>query len=561
MNYMAKYALGIDYGTLSARALIVDVLTGEEIGTATYTYPHAVMDKELPSGEKLGVDYALQHPQDYLEALANMIPTVLKETGVSPEDIVGIGTDFTSCTMIPVTKEGTPLCFLPDFINEPHAYPKLWRHHAAEDKAKLLTKIAEERGEEWLANYGGVVSSEWALPKIWQVLDEAPKVYEAMDYFVEAGDWLVWQMTGVKTKNSCAAGFKGLWNKEKGYPSTEFFKALDSRLENVIEDKFAGDVLPLGSCAGYITDEMAEITGLQVGTPVAVSVIDAHVAIPGARVYKPGQMLASIGTSTCHILLSEEEIQVPGICGVVADGAFPGYYGYEAGQSCVGDHFAWAVNNCVNKEVIEESEKRGISPHQYLTEKAEKLEPGESGLVALDWWNGNRSVLVDYNLTGMIVGMTLQTQPEDIYRALIEATAYGTRKIVEEFRNSNVPVNEFFVAGGISQKNPMAMQIYADVLDMPINIADSTQAPALGAAIYGAVAAGSERGGYDDMLTATKVMGRVREEKVKPIGKNVAIYDKLYNEYSTLHDYFGRGTNDVMKRLKSLRKKSVEVTK
>lgn len=561
MNFMAKYALGIDYGTLSARALIVDIHTGEEMGSATYTYPHGVMDKTLPSGVKLGVDYNLQHPQDYLEALAHMIPTVLAETKINPEDIVGIGTDFTSCTMIPVTKEGTPLCFLPQFIDEPHAYPKLWRHHAAEDKAKLVTKIAQERGEEWLANYGGVVSSEWAVPKIWQILAESEEVYNAMDCFVEAGDWLVWQMTGVKTKNSCAAGFKGLWNKEKGYPSKEFFKALDPRLENVIEEKFYGEVLPLGSCAGYITEEMAEITGLKVGTPVAVSVIDAHVAIPGARVYKPGQMLASIGTSTCHILLSEKEIQVPGICGVVADGAFPGYYGYEAGQSCVGDHFAWAVNNCVNEEVIEGAKERGISIHQYLTEKAEKLAPGESGLLALDWWNGNRSVLVDYNLTGMLLGMTLQTQPEEIYRALIEATAYGTRKIVEEFRKSDVPVDEFFAAGGISQKSPMAMQIYADVLNMPISIADSTQAPALGAAIYGAVAATAANGGYDDMLEATKVMGRVREEKVYPKSENVAIYEELYKEYTQLHDYFGRGENNVMKRLKSLRKQTVEVTK
>lgn len=558
---MNKCALGIDYGTLSARAVIVDVKTGQELGVATYDYPHAVMDKSLPNGKKLGLDYALQHPQDYLNALAIIVPEVMNKTGISADDIVGVGTDFTSCTMIPVTKEGTPLCFLPEFIDEPHAYPKLWRHHAAEYKAQELTKIAEERGEEWLANYGGTISSEWAFPKLWQILEEAPHVYEKIGNFVEGGDWITWQLTGVQTKNSCGAGFKGLWNKEKGYPSPEFFKALDPRMENVIEEKFSCEVVPLGSCAGYITDEMAEITGLNPGTPVAVSVIDAHVAIPAARIYKPGQMLAIIGTSTCHILLSENEIVVPGMCGVVADGAFPGYYGYEAGQSCVGDHFAWCIKNCVSAEYETEAKEKNKSIHEILTEKASKLSPGESGLVALDWWNGNRSVLVDYDLTGIIVGMTLQTKPEDIYRALIEATAYGTRRIIEEFRQAGVKVSEFYATGGISQKNPMAMQIYADVLNMPIGIADSSQAPALGAAIYGAVAAGSKLGGYDSMLEATKNMGHVRDEKYIPNNDSVKIYDSLYKEYSVLHDYFGRGENNVMKRLKSLRKQAVEVTK
>ncbi len=551
---MAKYVIGVDFGTLSGRALLVNVENGEELATAVYDYPHAVIDEALPSGKPLAPDWALQHPKDYLDVLARTVPAVLKESGVSAEDVIGVGIDFTACTLLPVKEDGTPLCFLPQYKDEPHAYIKLWKHHAAQDKANQLNEIAKETNQSWLSRYGGKISSEWAIPKIWQTLDEAPEIYAAADYFIEAADWVIWQLTGVQTRNSCTAGYKAIWHKKDGYPDKAFFKALDPRLENVVEDKLNCPVSPLGSKAGEISELAADLTGLKPGTAVAVANVDAHVTVPAVKIDGPGKMLAIMGTSTCHILLGTNEQTVPGMCGVVEDGVCPGYFGYEAGQSCVGDHFAWFVENCVSAEYQEAAKAEGLNIHEYLTKKAEKQKPGQSGLVALDWWNGNRSVLVDVDLTGMILGMTLQTKPEEIYRALIEATAYGTRKIIETFRENGVPVDEFYASGGISQKNPMAMQIYADIIKVPIKIGGTSQGPALGSAIFAAVAAGSEHGGYDDVFEAGSVMGKLRDTIYTPIPENSKTYDKLFAEYSLLHDYFGRGANDVMKRLKEIKK-------
>ena len=550
---MAKYTIGVDYGSLSGRAVLVNVQTGEEVASSVYEYPHAVMDEELWDGTKLGADWALQHPQDYLDVLKKTIPAVLAESKIDPADVIGVGTDFTACTILPVKADGTPLCFLPEFEHNPHAYVKMWKHHAAQDKANRLNEIAAQRKEPWLQNYGGKISSEWAIPKLWQVLDEAPEVYSAMDRWIEAADWIIWQLCGKETRNSCTAGYKAMWNKRTDYPNKDFFKALDPRLENVVEEKLGKVITPLGETAGVLTEEAAAFTGLHAGTAVAIGNVDAHVCVPAVGIDGPAKMLAIMGTSTCHIMMGKEEKQVPGMCGVVADGVMPGYYGYEAGQSCVGDHFAWFVENCLPASYYEAAKAEDKNIHKFLREKAEKQKPGESGLLALDWWNGNRSILVDVDLTGMMLGMTLQTKPEEIYRALIEATAYGTRAIIENYREHGVPVEEFFASGGISQKDPMTMQIYADVINMPIKIAGSLQGPALGSAIFAAKAAGKAAGGYDDIFEAARAMGKVKDTVYTPIPENAAVYDKLFAEYKTLHDYFGRGANDVMKRLKTLK--------
>ncbi|NLV57769.1 MAG: ribulokinase [Clostridiales bacterium] len=551
---MSKYTIGIDYGTLSGRAVLVDVATGGQIASATFDYPHGVMDEALPSGKKLGHDWALQHPQDYVDVLTHTIPKILKDSGISPEDVIGLGTDFTACTVLPVKADGTPLCMLPEFSDNPNAYVKLWKHHAAQDKANRLNEIAANRGEKWLKNYGGKISSEWLFPKLWQILDEAPEVYTAMDHFVEAADWIVWQMTGVQTRNSCCAGYKAIYNKATGYPDPDFFKALDPRLENVIAEKLSCPVTSLGEKAGGLTSQMAARLGLKTGTAVCIGNVDAHVCVPAVGIDGPGKMLAIIGTSTCHMMMGTQERQVPGMCGVVQDGIMPGFPGYEAGQSCVGDHFAWFVDNCCPSEYREAAKAVNMGIHEYLTGLAARQKPGEHGLLALDWWNGNRSVLVDVDLTGMMLGMTLQTKPEDMYRALLEATAYGTRMIVENYREHEVAVDAFYASGGISQKNPLMMQIYADVLNMDIKIAGAAQGPALGSAIFAAVAAGKDAGGYDDVFTAARAMGQVKDLVYKPIAANVAVYNKLFAEYRTLHDHFGRGANDVMKRLKELKK-------
>jgi len=546
---MPKYAIGVDYGTQSGRAVLVEIGTARELATEVLMYPHGVMDETLPSGKVLPPDWALEHPQDYLDVLSYTVPSVLKQAGVDKKDVIGVGIDFTACTMLPTKADGTPLCFLPKYQDEPHAYVKLWKHHAAQDEANKLNAIAEARGETFLARYGGKISSEWLIPKIMQIVDEYPEIYEEADRFLEATDWVIWQMTGNERRNSCTAGYKAIWSRTEGYPSKEFFKALDPRMENVVEEKLSTDIYALGVKAGGLTEAMAEKMGLLPGTAVAVGNVDAHVSVPAVGITGPGKLLMIMGTSTCHILVGKEEEIVPGMCGVVQDGVLAGLPGFEAGQSCVGDHFEWFVDNCVPECYLQEARERGLNIHQLLREKAMKLKIGESGLVALDWWNGNRSVLVDVDLTGMMLGMTLLTKPEEIYRALIEATAYGTRMIVDNFVESGVDVDELYACGGIAQKDPFMMQIYADVTGREFRIIGSNQGPALGSAMHAAVAAGA----YADIQAAAHSMGKLKDEVFRPIPEHVAVYDKLFAEYLTLHDYFGRGENDVMKRLRAIR--------
>lgn len=467
-----KYCIGVDYGTQSGRAVVVERETGRILAQSVKEYTHGVMDEFLPDGKtKLGPDWALQHPADYIEVLGITIPDVLKKSGVDSKDVIGVGIDFTACTMISVDEEGEPLCFMDEFRENPHSYIKLWKHHAAQKQANRLNKTAKESGEKFLLRYGGKISSEWMIPKIMQVLDEDREIFERTDRFMESADWVVMWLTGKEMRNSCTAGYKAMWNKKMGYPSKEFFKKLAPELENIVDDKLSSKIYPLGTKAGEITAKAAKITGLQAGTAVAVANVDAHVSVPAAGITKTGEMLMIMGTSTCHLVLAEEEKIVSGMCGVVEDGIMPGYLGYEAGQSCVGDHFEWFVENCVPAKYIDEANSRNISIHKLLREKAIESKPGDSGLVVLDWWNGNRSVLVDADLTGMIVGCTLRTKPEEIYRALIEATAYGTRMIIETFRESGIAVDILYAAGGIVEKDPMMMQIYADVTGMKIKIA------------------------------------------------------------------------------------------
>jgi len=550
-----KYAIGVDFGTESGRASIVRVADGREVATYVHPYANGVIDEHLPGSDmELEPDWALQDPNDYLEVLKTAIPAVLARSGVDPADIIGIGIDFTACTMLPTTADGAPLCFLPQWRENPHAWVKLWKHHAAQPEANALNERAREAGfGDLLDRYGGKISSEWFIPKAWQILNEAPEVYEAADRLIEAADWVVWQLTGRETRNATTAGYKAMWSKSEGFPPPAFFRALDPRLENIVDEKMSREILPLGAKAGGLSEEAAAWTGLLPGTAVAVANVDAHVAVPAATVTEPGRMVIIMGTSNCHMVLGQEFKTVPGMCGVVEDGIIPGLAGFEAGQSCVGDHFAWFVENALPADYRREAEERGVTAHQVLEEKAAKLMPGESGLLALDWWNGNRSVLVDVDLTGMLLGATLATKAEDIYRALIEATAYGTRLIIETFIEYGVEVNEIIATGGLPNRNKLLMQIYSDVTGLPIYVAEAEQIGALGAAMHGAVAAGAAAGGYNAIQEASRHMARLREEHYEPNPEHHAIYDQLYAEYVILHDYFGRGENDVMKRLKALR--------
>lgn len=551
---MSKYSIGVDYGSESARALLLNIKTGEEVASEMMEYPHLVMSEQLPCGKKLEPFWALQHPKDYIDTLEYVVKKVIEKSEVSQDDIIGLGIDFTACTILPMKKDGTPLCYLDEYKSNPHAYVKLWKHHAAQDEANKLNEIAHKMGEKFIERYGGKISSEWYLPKVWQVLDEAPEIYEATDKFIEATDWVIMQLTGKETRNSCTAGYKAIWHKKDGFPRKEFLRSLDERLENVYEEKFDCEVSSIGERAGVLTSEMAKRLGLKEGMPIAIANVDAHVAVPAMGVTEPGKMVMIMGTSTCSMVLSHKEVVVPGICGYVEDGIIPGLYGYEAGQSAVGDIFAWFIKNCVPQAYVNEADKLGLNIHQYLTMKAEKLNPGDSGLLALDWLNGNRTVLVDTDLTGLILGLNLNTKPEEIYRALIESTAYGHKKIVDTFNQNGVEINELYTCGGLPQKNRMLIQIYADVTNLPIRISKSNQTPALGSAMFGAVVAGKENGGFESIHEAARVIPKLLDEVITPIPENVEIYSKIYAHYDRLHDYFGRGENNVMKDLKKMRK-------
>lgn len=551
---MSKYVIGVDYGTLSGRAVVVRTQDGAELGSAVFEYPNAVMDTTLnATGKKLGPDWALQNATDYVEVIKHTVPAAIKAAGIDPADVVGIATDFTACTILPVTQDGTPLSELEQFKGNPHAYVKLWKHHAAQPHADRINQLARDRNESWLALYGGQISSEWELAKGLQLFEEAPEVYEAMHKFVEAADWIIWQLCGNYVRNACTAGYKG--NLQGGqYPSREYFEALSPGFGDFAETKLKHTIGQLGALAGGLSAEAAAWTGLNPGIAVAVGNVDAHVTAPAAKATAPGQMVAIMGTSTCHVMNGDKLAVVPGMCGVVEGGIVSGLYGYEAGQSGVGDIFAWYVNNQVPASYFEAAASAGKSIHQHLTDLAAQQKVGEHGLIALDWHSGNRSVLVDHELSGLMIGATLTTKAEEGYRALLESTAFGTRKIVETFRESGIPVTEFIVAGGLI-KNQFLMQLYCDVTRLPLSILDSEQGPALGSAIHAAVAAGE----YPNVRAASEAMGRVQKAMYLPNEERAAQYDRLYAEYETLHDYFGRGQNNVMKRLKAMKREAADV--
>jgi L-ribulokinase len=554
-----RYTIGVDFGTESGRAVLVDCADGRELATTVYQYANGVIDERLPEPHayvELEPDWALQDPEDYLRTLERTVPAVLVEAHVDPGDVIGIGIDFTSCTMLPTTADGTPLCLLDDLRSDPHAWVKLWKHHAAQPEADRINAVAAERGEPWLPRYGGRISSEWFFAKALQILDEAPGVYARADRLIEAADWIVWQLTGVETRNNCTAGYKAMWSKRDGFPPDAYFAALDPRLEHVVDEKLSRAIAPVGTRAGFLTERAATLTGLRTGTPVAVANVDAHVSAPAATVTQPGTMVVIMGTSNCHIVLGDELAFVEGMCGAVEDGVVPGHFGYEAGQSGVGDIFAWFADHAVPPEYHEEARRRGTDVHAVLERDAAELRPGESGLLALDWWNGNRSVLVDAELSGLVVGLTLATRAPEIYRALIEATAFGTRVIVDAFESAGVAVDGIVACGGLPQRNELLMQIYADATGRDFGVAASSQTPALGAAMFAAVAAGPELGGHASVVDASRRMAHLAPRVFRPVDAHHAVYSDLYREYVRLHDLLGRDEESVMKTLRRIRRAS-----
>jgi L-ribulokinase len=556
------FTIGIDFGTESGRAILVDVRDGRELATDVYPYRHGVIDERLPEPDGdvlLEPDWALQDPADYIRTLQHTVPAVLRQAGVDAAEVIGVGIDFTACTMLPTTATGEPLCTLPEYRRDPHAWVKLWKHHAAQPEADMINATAERRGDDWLQRYGGKISSEWFFAKSLQILDEAPHIYEAADRLIEAADWVNWRLTGVETRNSCTAGYKAIWSKREGFPPDDYFAELDPRFSRVVDEKLSRGIAPIGSRAGGLTEEAAGWMGLRPGTAVSVANVDAHVSVPACTVTAPGRMVAVMGTSICHLVLGSAPVTVEGMCGVVEDGIIPGLFGYEAGQSAVGDIFAWFIEHAVPPRYHQMAADDELDVHAVLEREAARLAPGESGLLALDWWNGNRSVLVDADLSGLLIGATLSTRAPHIYRALLEATAFGTRVIIESFERAGVRIDDVVACGGLPEKNRLLMQIYADVTGKEFHVAASSQAPALGSAMFGAVAAGATAGGYDSIVEAAAAMARLREESFRPDPEASATYDALYAEYLRLHDDFGRGGSSAMKSLREIRGRALGV--
>ena len=546
---MKRYTIGVDFGTLSARAVLLDAQTGEEIAVETMAYPHGVMSERLAAtGAPLPPDYALQDPADYVEVLCHVVPEVLKTGNVDADAVVGIGIDFTTCTLLSVNEEGTPLCMLPAFRETPLAYALLWKHHAAHNYAVRMTEVAEQRGEAFLARCGGKVDEEWAFPKICQVLCEAPAVYDAAHLFVEAGDWIVWQLTGALSRGYQFAAYKSHYDAALGYPSEAYFAAVDGRLAHVVREKLGGDLHEMGTKAGTLTAEFAARLSLKEGIAVAVAMPDGHSVAAGLGLSRAGDMLVVLGTSGCFMALGSDDTDVPGICGIVKNGILPGFYGFEAGLCCLGEHFAFAAERLVSPAYVEEARARHMSVLALLMEKAAARRAGESGVLALGWFNGNRSTLVDAKLSGAFVGLTLQTAPEDMMRALCEATAFGARNIVENYERHGVPIRRIVASGGIAHKNPFLMQLYADVLGREITVTVTAEAPARSSAIAAASAAGL----YDGIAAAIEALHAPAARIYLPNGENTAIYDRLYAQYRRVHDYFGIEARDVMYALRDL---------
>ena len=546
---MKKYTIGIDFGTLSARALIADAENGNVLPfVASFDYPHGVMTelcaKTLPSG------YALQHPRDYIDALDALIPQLLENNSIEGEQIAGIGIDFTACTVLPLGSDGTPLCFEQEFEDEPHAYAKLWKHTGAQKYSERIESIAKEYGD-MIKISGGILSSEFMIPKIYETFTEAREVYDSTFSFVNAGDYIASELTGNTIHSMSYATIKEHYDNAfgKGFPPREFYAKIDPLFADMPE-KLGTDLTPVGISCGTLTKKWADRLGLCTHTAIATPIIDAHGAF-GAAGIEDGRVIAALGTSAVIAVLSKNKRYVPAIHSHGYEATAPGLMTFEAGIRAMGDLYSWFVKRCLPKEYFEAAQENGMGIHAYLRSLAQKLKIGENGLIALDWWNGNRSVIPDDELSGMIVGLRLSTRPEEIYRALIEASAFELRRVCENYEEHGLSIKSVVATGGIAAKDPMFMQILADVLKKDVEVLSSSEATALGSAVFGAAAAGL----YPSVAEASAKMKQPIARTYTPTCEDSKAYDKLYERYVRLYDYFGK-TDDVMKFLYNFKNKN-----
>ncbi|NNJ24383.1 ribulokinase [Alienimonas chondri] len=526
---MTAVALGLDFGTESVRALLADA-DGNERGTAEANYEHGQIVRSLPGPDRpLPPRFALQDPDDWLAAAAVAVRAALTEADLDPSEVVGVGVDFTSCTMLPTTNDGTPLCKLDRFADQPHAWPKLWKHHGAVAQTAHMNRIAAERDEAFLIRYGGIIGLEWLQPKMLEAIEDAPEIAAAAEVWLEGGDWFVWRLVGGEAdtlpRSTCQAGYKALWSKEEGYPSDDYFAAVHPDLAEAVRTKLPGRKLAPGEVAGRLTEERAAALGLPAGIAVSAAVIDAHAAVPGVGAAAPGTLVMVLGTSSCHMLNATEEQFVPGLAGVVEGGILPGLFGYETGQAAVGDAFDWL------KRLV------GHDSFDSMSADAMRLPPGADGVRCLDWLNGCRTPLMDGSLRGAFTGLSLNAGPGHLYRALLEASACGLRWIVDLHRENGVPIERLIATGGLPHHNPELVRIYADVLGEPIDVHPARQAPALGAAILGMVAAGR----FDTVAETIEAMAEPVpvEARIAPNAEAAALYQTVYQDYRRLAETFG----------------------
>lgn len=524
-------ALGLDFGTESVRAVLID-RQGAELGVGVANYPHGQITEKLPSsGETLPAQFALQCPSDWIDSSAVATRDALAAAGIAATRVVGIGVDFTACTMLPTRRDGTPLCESEGFADRIFAWPKLWKHHGAIAETDQMNRVARQRCEPFLDRYGGTIGLEWFFPKLLETIHGDEAVAEAAEVWLEAGDWFVWQLVGGEAeqlpRSSCQAGYKALWSAEDGYANQDYLAAVDPRLAAAATDKMPGRILAPGERAGGLCPAMADRLGLPIGIAVSAATIDAHAAVPGVGEAEPGTLVMVLGTSSCHMLNATDGNPVPGVAGIVGGGILPGLYGYETGQAAVGDAFGWLLKLL------------NLDSFEPLTKQAMALPAGAEGVRCLDWMNGCRTPLMDGSVKGAFTGLTLATEPSHLYRALLEASAFGLRWIVEVLNSGGVPVNRFVASGGLPHHNPAVVQIYASVLGCPIEVHPSQQGPAVGAAVLGMLAAGPQRSGFDNVAEAATAMAGVAPEQkhiVQPVANDKTVYDEIYRQYRKLAD-------------------------
>jgi L-ribulokinase len=524
-------ALGLDFGTESVRAVLVDS-RGTLCGIGDHAYRHGQIIRNLPGSEvAIPANHAYQNPGDWMESATVAIRAALAESGMSADRIIGIGVDFTSCTMLPALADGTPLCQLDQFSDQPMAWPKLWKHHGALEQTELMNRIARQRSEKFMARYGGVIGLEWFFPKMLETIQVAPEIADAAEVWVEAGDWLVWQLVGGSCqelpRSTCQAGYKALWSPSDGYANPDYLTAVDPRLALAAAQKMPGRLLSPGQRAGSLRPEVAEVLGLPAGIAVSAAIIDAHAAVPGVGEAEPGVLVMVLGTSSCHMLNSEHAMPIEGVAGIVEGGILPGLFGYETGQAAVGDAFAWLIQ-LLNQ-----------GGFQQISDQARLLPPGAEGVICLDWMNGCRTPLMDGALKGAFSGLTLGTTPAHLYRALLEGSAFGMRWIVELLRDGGVPVDRFVATGGLPHHNPDLIEIYASVLEADIEVHPSQHGCAVGAAVLGMIAAGPQLSGLPTIAQAARAMAKPQpgSQRIARANPGTAdTYRQLYQKYRQLAD-------------------------